>query len=130
MGICRPALRSAPVDDRPHGRLATQFCRSDGLRVMMWRRRPASPGLTGPRARAICKTTLVSSGIGGRHMVALPLNLTILNLVRDYGKIPRGLLHDKVAASNTEIDKQIEELVRKRAIKVEDEHIMLAVPKT
>jgi|HubBroStandDraft_6_1064221.scaffolds.fasta_scaffold696121_2 hypothetical protein len=63
-------------------------------------------------------------------MVALPLNLTILNLVRDYGKIPRGLLHDKVAASNTEIDKQIEELVRKRAIKVEDEHIMLAVPKT
>ena len=58
--------------------------------------------------------------------MALPLNLTILKVVQDFGKIPRGLLYDKVAASNTEIDKQVAELVKRRAIKVEDDHIMVA----
>jgi hypothetical protein len=34
----------------------------------------------------------------------LPLNLTILRLVQDFGKVPRGFLYEKVPASNTEID--------------------------
>lgn len=61
-------------------------------------------------------------------MTALPLNLTILKLVQDFGKIPRGLLYDKVPASNTEIDKQVAELEKRRAIKVEGDHIMIAGP--
>jgi hypothetical protein len=58
--------------------------------------------------------------------MALPLNLTILRTVQEYGKIPRGLLYDKVAASNTEIDKQVSALVDKGAIKVEGGHIVIA----
>ena len=63
-------------------------------------------------------------------MTALPLNLTILKVVQDFGKIPRELLYDKVAASNTEIDKQVAELEKKRAIKVEGDHITIADPST
>jgi hypothetical protein len=58
--------------------------------------------------------------------MALPLNLTILNLVRDFKRIPRGLLYEKVPASNNEIDKQITELTQKGALKVEGEHVMIA----
>jgi hypothetical protein len=60
--------------------------------------------------------------------MALPLNLTILKVVQDFGRIPRGLLYDKVPASNAEIDKQVAELVQKRALKVEGEHILTADP--
>ena len=56
-------------------------------------------------------------------MAGLPLNLTILKVVQDFGKIPRELLYDKVPASNAEIDKRLEELERRQAIKVEGEHI-------
>ena len=59
-------------------------------------------------------------------MANLPLNLTILRLVQDFGKIPRGLLYDKVAASNTEIDKQVAELESKQAIKVEGDDLLIA----
>jgi hypothetical protein len=48
--------------------------------------------------------------------------------VQDFGKIPRGLLYDKVPASNTEIDKQVAELEKRRAIKVEGDHIVIADP--
>ena len=58
-------------------------------------------------------------------MTDLPLNLTILRMVQDYKRIPRGLLYDKVAASNTEIDKQVQELANKGAIKVEGDHIVV-----
>ena len=57
-------------------------------------------------------------------MSSLPLNLTILRLVQDFGKIPRGLLYDKVSASNTEIDKQVTELAEKGAIKVDGDVII------
>jgi hypothetical protein len=54
----------------------------------------------------------------------LPLNLTILRLVQDFGKIPRGLLYDKVPASNTDIDRQVTELANEGAIKVDGDLIM------
>ncbi|MFZ3357437.1 MAG: hypothetical protein WA177_01635 [Xanthobacteraceae bacterium] len=54
----------------------------------------------------------------------LPLNLTILRLVQDFRKIPRGLLYDKVPASNTEIDKQVTELANKGVIKVDGDVII------
>ena len=57
-------------------------------------------------------------------MSSLPLNLTILRLVQDFGKIPRGLLYDKGPASNTEIDKQVTELANKGAIKVDGDVII------
>ncbi|MEA2906820.1 MAG: hypothetical protein QOI12_4207 [Alphaproteobacteria bacterium] len=56
----------------------------------------------------------------------LPLNLTILRVVQDFGTIPRGLLYDKVSASNGEIDKQIETLANRGAIKVVGDTIMIA----
>jgi hypothetical protein len=59
-------------------------------------------------------------------MGELPLNLTILRMVQSYGKIPRGLLYDKVAASNTEIDKQVLDLANRGAIKVEGDDIVVA----
>ena len=57
-------------------------------------------------------------------MSDLPLNLTILRLVQDFGKIPRGLLYDKVPASNNEIDKQVTELENKGVIKVDGDLII------
>jgi hypothetical protein len=54
----------------------------------------------------------------------LPLNLTILRLVQDFRKIPRGLLYEKVPASNTEIDQQVSELASKGAIKVDGDLIV------
>jgi DNA-binding Lrp family transcriptional regulator len=54
----------------------------------------------------------------------LPLNLKILRLVQDFGKIPRGLLYDKVPASNNEIDKQVTELENKGIIKVDGDVII------
>jgi hypothetical protein len=58
----------------------------------------------------------------------LPLNLTILRLVQDFGKIPRGLLYEKVPASNTEIDKQVTELENKGAIRV-DGNVIIPIGK-
>jgi hypothetical protein len=54
----------------------------------------------------------------------LPLNLLILRIVQDFGKIPRGLLYDKVPASNTEIDKQVLELVDKGALKIDGDLVI------
>jgi hypothetical protein len=59
-------------------------------------------------------------------MSELPLNLTILRMVQDYKKIPRGLIYDKVPASNTEIDKQVLELANRGAIKIEGDDIIAA----
>lgn len=59
--------------------------------------------------------------------MALPPYLTILKLVQEFGRMPRGLLYDKLPASDpAEIDKVIEELERKRAIKVEGKHVLIA----
>jgi len=57
-------------------------------------------------------------------MSDLPLNLTILRLVQDFGKIPRGLLYEKVPASNNEIDKQVLELENKGVVKVDGDVII------
>jgi hypothetical protein len=57
-------------------------------------------------------------------MTSLPLNLTILRLVQDFGKIPRGFLYDKVPASNTEIDRQVTELANKGVIKIDGDVII------
>ncbi len=57
-------------------------------------------------------------------MNSLPLNLTILRLVQDFGKIPRGFLYEKVPASNTDIDKQVTELANKGVIKVDGDVII------
>jgi hypothetical protein len=54
----------------------------------------------------------------------LPLNLLILRIVQDFGKIPRGLLYDKVPASNTEIDKQVLELANKGALKIDGDLVI------
>jgi hypothetical protein len=58
-------------------------------------------------------------------MSDLPLNLTILRMVQEYGKIPRGLIYDKVAASNTEIDQQVLDLTNRGALKVEGDDIVI-----
>jgi hypothetical protein len=58
----------------------------------------------------------------------LPLNLTILRTVQNFGKIPRGLLYDKVAASNTEIDHQLSLLESNGAIKVVGDNIVMVDP--
>jgi hypothetical protein len=57
-------------------------------------------------------------------MSDLPLNLTILRMVQDFKRIPRGLIYDKVAASNTEIDRQVLDLASRGAIKVEGDDIV------
>ena len=57
-------------------------------------------------------------------MTDLPLNLTILRLVQDFGKVPRGFLYNKVPASNNEIDKQVTELENKGVIKVDGDLIL------
>lgn len=54
----------------------------------------------------------------------LPLNLTILRMVQDYKRIPRGLLYEKVPASNTEIDQLVLELANKGALKVEGDQVI------
>jgi hypothetical protein len=58
-------------------------------------------------------------------MPDLPPNLTILRLIQDFRKIPRGLLYEKVPASNTEIDRQVTELENKGVIKVDGDVIIL-----
>lgn len=59
-------------------------------------------------------------------MADLPLNLTILRMVQDFsGRIPRGLIYDKVAASNTEIDQQVLDLTKRGALKIEGDDIVL-----
>lgn len=55
---------------------------------------------------------------------ALPLSLQILRTVQSFGKIPRGLLYDKLSASNAEIDKRVSELAEKGAIRVVGEHVI------
>ena len=56
----------------------------------------------------------------------LPLNLTILRLVQDFsGRVPRGLIYDKVAASNTEIDQQVLDLTNRGALKVDGDYIVI-----
>ena len=56
----------------------------------------------------------------------LPLNLTILRLVQDFsGRGPRGLIYDKVAASNTEIDQQVLDLTNRGALKVDGDYIVI-----
>lgn len=57
--------------------------------------------------------------------MALPLNLSILRMVEEYKRIPRGLLYEKLPASNTEIDKQLTDLANRGAIKVDDDHIVV-----
>ena len=48
----------------------------------------------------------------------LPLSLQILRTVQSFGTIPRGLLHDKLSASSTEIDQRVTELVKEGVVKV------------
>jgi hypothetical protein len=55
----------------------------------------------------------------------LPLNLTILRMVQDFKKIPIGLLYDKVPASNSEIDKQLQELAGKGVIKLDGKEVTI-----
>jgi hypothetical protein len=55
----------------------------------------------------------------------IPLNLTILRTVQSYGRVPRGLLYEKVAASNTEIDKQVLDLANRGALKVEGDDVLI-----
>jgi hypothetical protein len=45
-------------------------------------------------------------------------------MVQDFKRIPRGLIYDKVAASNTEIDRQVLDLASRGAIKVEGDDIV------
>jgi len=53
----------------------------------------------------------------------LPLSLQILRTVQSFGKIPRGLLYQKVPASSSEIDARVSELADKGAVKVEGEFV-------
>jgi hypothetical protein len=57
--------------------------------------------------------------------MSLPLNLAILRTVQEFGKIPRGLLYDKVGGSSDEVDRQLEALAGKGAVKMDDEHVMI-----
>jgi hypothetical protein len=52
---------------------------------------------------------------------SLPLSLQILRTVQSFGKIPRGLLYDKVSASSKDIDQRLLELAKQGAIKVDKE---------
>lgn len=55
---------------------------------------------------------------------SLPLNLLILRTVQGFGRIPRGLLYDKLSASNTEIDSQLAELAAQGAVKIDGEYVL------
>jgi hypothetical protein len=44
--------------------------------------------------------------------------------VQDYGKIPRGLIYDKVPASNTEIDQQVLDLSNRGALKIDGDYVI------
>jgi len=50
---------------------------------------------------------------------SLPLSLQILRTVQSFGKIPRGLLYDKVSGSSKDIDARLMELAKQGAIKVD-----------
>ena len=54
---------------------------------------------------------------------SLPLSLQILRTVQSFGKIPRGLLYEKLPASSSEIDERVSELAAKGAVKVEGEFV-------
>jgi hypothetical protein len=47
-------------------------------------------------------------------------------MVQEYKRIPRGLLYEKLTASNTEIDKQLTDLANRGAIQVDDDHIAIS----
>ena len=60
--------------------------------------------------------------------MALPLNLSILRMVQQYKRIPRGLLYENLPASNTEIDKQVLDLANRGAIRIDDDHVLINEP--
>ncbi|HXD45984.1 MAG TPA: hypothetical protein VN655_12690 [Pseudolabrys sp.] len=57
--------------------------------------------------------------------MGLPLNLSILRMVEEYKRIPRGLLYEKLDAPDTEIDKQLTDLQNRGAITVENDHVVV-----
>jgi hypothetical protein len=57
-----------------------------------------------------------------------PLNLAILTTVENFGKVPRTFLYRKLPASSGEIDRQIEDLKERGAIRVEGDQIGKADP--
>ncbi|MBX9840227.1 MAG: hypothetical protein K2Z80_00295 [Xanthobacteraceae bacterium] len=55
----------------------------------------------------------------------LPLGLLILRTVESFKELPRGLLYDKVPASNTAIDEQLRALAEKGAVKIENDMVKI-----
>ena len=53
------------------------------------------------------------------------MNLSILRMVEEYKRIPRGLLYEKLDAPDTEIDKQLTDLQNRGAITVENDHVVV-----
>jgi len=44
-------------------------------------------------------------------------------MVENYKRLPRGLLYENLPASNTEIDRQVEDLANRGAIQIDNDHI-------
>jgi hypothetical protein len=57
--------------------------------------------------------------------VSTPLNLQILKMVMQYQRLPLPLLYQRLTASQAEIKQQVDALVQKGALKVEDECLIL-----
>jgi hypothetical protein len=56
---------------------------------------------------------------------SLPLNLLILRTVEEYGRMPKSLLYSRISASTDEIERQIEALVARGALRVEDDQVSI-----
>ncbi len=57
--------------------------------------------------------------------VSTPLNLQILSMVQKYGRLPLPLLYQRLTASQVEIKQQVDNLVQKGVLKIEDDHLIL-----
>jgi hypothetical protein len=57
----------------------------------------------------------------------LPLALTILRTVEEYGRIPKSLLYSRISASRQDIERQIEVLAAEGALKIENDHVAAVV---
>jgi hypothetical protein len=55
----------------------------------------------------------------------LPLNLLILRTVEEYGQMPKSLLYSRISASQQEIERQIQALVERGALRVEGNQVSI-----
>jgi hypothetical protein len=57
-----------------------------------------------------------------------PLNLAIVKIVQEFGRLPLSYLYSRVQAPPDEVQKQVEHLAQEGALKLEGDHVAIGKP--